>query len=324
MISFRYHVVSLVAVLLALAAGIVLGSGPLQRADERGSTTGDPGEVSAAAASRIAGLQEDLTFADAYAEATAGGLVASGLKGRAVTLLSLPGADPDTVGRLADLVSQAGGAVTARLDVEEKLMDVANRQLVDELGSQMQDAARKKVTVPRDASAYEQIGRLLAHAVATTRNPGQDVDGVGEDVLAGLSTADLVAPADTVDQRGSLVLVVAGAPYGSADQRSGAGSILTSLVTALDAGSDGVVVAGPVAAGGVDGLIAAVRSDPKAATKVSTVDVAGRVAGDVVAVLALRGETAGRAGHFGSAASADGPVPGLAGTGSGTVPGGGD
>ena len=45
MISFRYHLASLVAVLLALAAGVALGAGPLREDGERPaadvSATGD-------------------------------------------------------------------------------------------------------------------------------------------------------------------------------------------------------------------------------------------------------------------------------------------
>ena len=37
MINFRYHLVSIAAILLALAAGIALGSGPL---DDAGSSLG--------------------------------------------------------------------------------------------------------------------------------------------------------------------------------------------------------------------------------------------------------------------------------------------
>jgi hypothetical protein len=103
--------------------------------------------------------------------------------------------------------------------------------------------------------------------------------------------------------------VVAGKPYGSPDEREGAGSILASLTSALDARSDGLVLAGPVASSTEDGLVGEVRADPAAANEVSTVDAVERTAGAVVTVLALEAEAAGRSGHYGTGAAGDGAVP---------------
>jgi hypothetical protein len=107
------------------------------------------------------------------------------------------------------------------------------------------------------------------------------------------------------------VLVVAGAPYGSADDRAGAGSILLSLLSSLDDHSDGVVLAGPVSSGAQDGLVGELRADPSTAAAVSSVDATERIAGAVVAVLALREQAAGKSGHYGTSASSDGVMPGV-------------
>jgi hypothetical protein len=309
-ISFRYHVISLVTVLLALAAGIVLGGGPLQRVEADDGPRKGGAAALAAARIRADRLEERLAFGDAYARATAGDLVAGALRNKTVTLMTLPGADSQAVGEVTDLVAAAGGQVTADVRLGRKLVDVANRQLVTELATQMHDSVRRKVRIPRNASGYERMGLLLAHAVATERARGAAVDKAGESVLAGLSTADLVTTRGTVDRRGSLVLVVGGAPFGSADQRSGAGSIVTTLARALDEQTSGVVVAGPLGSARADGVVAALRNDPAAAREVSTVDVVDRAAGAVVTVLALRSEAAERSGHYGSSSSADGAAPG--------------
>lgn len=309
MISFRYHVVSLVAVLLALAVGIVLGSGPLQRdTDEDTAGDGDRQALLAAEAD-VDRLEQIVEYDDAFAEATSAGLLRRKLDGRAVTLVALPGADEAALTRLTESVDRAGGRVTAQVVVAEALLEVDNRQLVDELASQMHDTARKQVDVPAGASGYERMGRLLAYAVGSTKKAGERTDRAAESILAGVSTAELVTTRGNVSRRGSLVLVVTGPPVGTADDRAGAGSILATLADAFAQGTDGVVVAGPVSAGAEDGLVAAVRSDPTAAASVSTVDVVERVSGAVVAVLALAGEASGEQGHYGSAAAADGPLP---------------
>ncbi len=309
MINFRYHVVSLVAVMLALAVGIALGGGPLQRSADD-APSGSDTETLIATQRELAALEDGTAFADAYALQTADAMLDETLPGRAVTLLTLPGADDAHVERLTELVDRAGGAVTARAALEEKLLDVGNRQLVAELASQLADAVAEDVKDASDASDYEQLALLLGHALVSAKAGGESVDEAGESILAGLATADLLTVTGEVGDRGSLVLVVAGAPYGSADDRQGAGSIMSSMLAVLDGRSDGVVLAGPVASSSDEGVVGAVRADPAAAGAVSTVDAVDRAAGAVVAVLALRAEATGRSGHYGTTEAADGPLPG--------------
>ncbi len=90
MIDFRYHLVSLVALFLALAGGIALGAGPLQ----------DPvrGELSAATSDGDAqALQEELDsverlneFRARYDEGTASLVLGDRLAGTSVSMLVLP------------------------------------------------------------------------------------------------------------------------------------------------------------------------------------------------------------------------------------------
>jgi hypothetical protein len=312
-ISFRYHVVSLVAVLFALAAGIVLGSGPLQRDDGEVVTGSTDAEALTAAEVRLGQLDELVRFSDDYARATAPRMLRGDLEGRAVTVVTLPGADEETVGNLEEMVQLAGGEVTARFRLGEELLDAGNRQLVTELGAQMEDSVSRTVEVPTGVGGYERMGLLLAHAVSTARPRGEPVDSAGESILAGSATADLMTVQGDLDRRGSLVLVVAGEPYGTDDERAGAGTIVSSLLAAVDSRSGGVVLAGPVAAGAEDGVVGALRADPVAADGVSTVDVAARVAGGVVSALALAGQAAGSTGHYGSGDAADGALPAPAG-----------
>jgi hypothetical protein len=308
-ISFRYHVVSLVAVLLALAVGIVLGGGPLQRDD--GST--DELSNAAAVAEREeadASQQSLLAFGDSYAELTSAEVVRDRLRDRPVTMVVLPSAEEKVAEGIAGMVAEAGGEVTVEVELSTDLLDVGNRQLVDELASQMYDDARKDVDVPEDASGYELFSRLLAHAVGTKRDEGSDPDNTAEGILAASSTAELVAIRGEADRRGSLVVVVAGAPHGSADERAGAGGVLSTLVAALDDRTDGVVVAGPLAAAAEDGLVTVVREDDAVGGRVSTVDVADRVGGAVATVLALAEQASGDSGHYGSLDAPDGALPG--------------
>ena len=309
MINFRYHVVSLVAVLLALAVGIALGGGPLQRSVRAGTSDESDAQALVTTQARLAHLETGTAFADAFTDRTADRLLDKALKGRAVTLLTLPGADDADVSRLSDMVARAGGDVTTRAALGEKLLDAGNRQLVSELAAQMSTSAAKGLDLPSGVTGYEQMALLMAHALVTHKDQGEGVDGAGESILAGLDTADLVTVSGDGADRGSLVLVAAGDPYGNADARQGAGSILSTMLAVLDDRSDGAVLAGPVSSSATDGLVGALRADPSTAGAVSSVDAVERTAGAVVAVLALEDEAAGRTGHYGTSAAGDGALP---------------
>ena len=310
MINFRYHVVSLVAVMMALAVGIALGGGPLQRTPDDDSEGGGDAQTLVSAQAELSELEQGAAFADDYTDRTADGVLGKVVEGRAVTLLMLPGADDADVTQLNQMVDRAGGTVTVEATLSEALLDVGNRQLVAELATQMASSAEKELDLPADVGGYDQMALLVAHALVTEKGAGDEIDGTGESVLAGLATADLLTVAGEVDARGSLVLAVAGDPYGSADDRDGAGSIVSTLLAALDDRSDGVVLAGPVASSAEDGLVGTVRADPTTADVVSTVDAVERTAGAVVAVLALGEEAAGRSGHYGTSEAPDGALPG--------------
>jgi hypothetical protein len=307
-ISFRSHVASLVAVFLALAVGIVLGGGPLQRDGGSGDGSGHAAAL-ADAEQEVERLRQGADFGDAYALATRDRLVPKNLlRGRSITLVTLPGADEDQVSAIGAYASQMGASVANRVTVDDGLVDVSNRQLVEELGSRMEASAGEAVDVPSTADGYERLGLLLGYAIATTRPAGAGVDDVGGEILASLTTAELVSTENAVQRRGALVLVVAGEPAGSADQRRGAGAVVASLAQSFDESAKGALVVGPIGSGDRDGVVGAVRRS-RAAADVSTVDTIDREAGVVLSVLALAGEDAGTTQHLGTAGSEDGAFP---------------
>ena len=309
MISFRSHVVSLVAVFLALAVGIVLGGGPLQRSsDDDGDGTTDAAAL-AEVETEVARLREADAFNDEYARATRSRAVPEGLlQGRSITLVTLPSAEEDQVTELASLASSLGATIAARVSVGDQLVDVANRQLVEELGARMRASVGETVKIPSTADGYERLGRLLGYAVATEQPGGRGVDDVGGEIMASLTTAELVVTEEPVQRRGGLVLIVAGDPAGTVDQRRGAGSIVASLASALDETGKGAVVAGPISSGERDGVVSAVRRS-QAGSDVSTVDVTDTEAGLGLTMLALSAEDAGTTRHLGTAGAADGAYP---------------
>ena len=311
MISFRYHIVSIVSVFLALAVGVALGGGPLKGEVDNTlvSQVQTDRQTKLALQSQITALRSSNTFTDDFAKTVAPGLIGGTLRGRVVTLVVLPTATQSDVSGLTDLVGVAGGTVSGTVRIGDQLVDAGDKQLVDELGNQLESRA-PDVDIAPDASPYERIGALIARAIGTDVDQGAPVDGPATSILAGLSTTSLMSAEGKLKRRGSLLLFVTGPGQGTAQQRQGASTIVSTLVDAVDQNTDGVVLAGPVASARAGGQVKAVRDDVKVSRDVSTVDALGRSAGQVVAVMALAGQAAGRTGQYGAVDAPDGAMPG--------------
>ncbi|QWC85173.1 copper transporter [Nocardioidaceae bacterium] len=319
MISFRYHVVTLVSVFLALAVGIALGGGPLQgEVDDSlvGQIEADRARK-ATLSDRISALRSDLRYTDAFAEALSPEVVDGSLEGNAVAVVTLPGANDALVPDLTTLVEQAGGSVAATYRLSPALLDPEQRQLVDELGRQLV-AGAEDVQVTGDPAAYERMGQIIGRAIGVQGAP-EPLDAGAEALQSGLATAELLASAGSTDTRADLVLVVA--PPGIAEgtaaaeddaasfERSGAGEILASLLSGVDEQVDGVVLTGPTSAAVDDGALRSLLADVGAARRVSTVDPVNLTTGKVALVLALAEQAAGGVGHYSAAGGSDGALP---------------
>jgi len=305
-ITFRYHVVSLVAVLLALAAGIVLGSGPLQGqvSDRLTSRAGQDGQRTAARTQQQ-DAQAVSDFQNAFAATAAEQLVPQVLDRRTVLLVTLPGADGETVDAARQQVVDAGATVTGVVEVREKLLDPAERQLAEGVSQQVLDQASGSPALA-GLTSYGLVGTAIGRAFLTARPIGDTVDGAARTISTSFAEAGFLTEGDPLQRRASLALVIVGTV--DATPIAGQAELFAQVVQGMDAVAAGVVVAGPPSAGDPGGLLAAVREGEAAAT-VSTVDTVEVAAGRIVAVLALAEQAAGRSGHYGTTNAADGAVP---------------
>lgn len=305
MIDFRYHVISIVAIFLALATGIALGAGPLKGdldQQQLNQAERDRADKEALRTQLDQASQRDV-FQDAYAKATSTTLLDARLQGRSVALVLLPGADPDIAAGVADDVAEAGGTVTGTLQVQPGLLDPQNRQVAEGLAIQVLDGV-SGVPPTEGESSYTLVGYSLARAFLTTQSQGAPVDRPAETVAASLEQVNYVTADGDVARRAGLAVVVAA----EADQvEPGQEELVTTLVQAMDTASVGVVVAGDAGSIAEGGYVAAIR-DSDVAQDVSTVDIADTAAGQVVTVLAAAEQADGKAGQYGADAP-DGPLP---------------
>ncbi|MFT4010165.1 MAG: copper transporter [Nocardioidaceae bacterium] len=309
MISFRYHVVSLLAVLFALAAGVALGAGVLDDTgnDQRAATRA-PATDSGTTEGEGTGLDTALL------QSLAPGLIANRLSGRAVTVVVLPDAASTAEKEWSSAVESAGGRVSGVVEVDGDLVDPAKKQLVDALGGQLENGA-KSVTLPSGASTYDRIGALLGYAISTKKPGGDAPNAQAKSILAGLSTAGLASSDGDLTRRGGLVLIVGGEPSGNTATDQGTSSIVASIAAGIDTQSSGVVVVGPESAAGPGGILTGVRSDQAVGKAVSTVDSAEGAGGSVVVVGALVEQAGGGSGQYGVGDGATAVLPGSQGGG---------
>jgi hypothetical protein len=296
---------------LAVALGIGVGAGPLQRSssDRDKQLAAQQAEV-VRKQQRIDALESATAFADAYAAATGPALIRGTLAGRSVAIVTLPGADPDVVGRLRAGVEAAQGRVTAQLDLDARLAGASSRQLVEALTSQMLTQA-PGVSVAADAGGYQRFGALLARAVGTgpAGDPAEaayDATAIG--VVAGLESAGLIAVPQPVTARAGLALVVSG-PERDTSAAAADNAVPLTILQALGEQLPTVVV-GPTGAAGSRGVIGAVRANAAASAVLSTVDSSETAMGQIAGVLALAARTRGTVGQFGAVKAADGALPG--------------
>lgn len=287
MINLRYHVISLAAVLLALAAGIAVGAGLLDESDAATvSDSSDTAEISPALAGFDAG----------YASMTAPGLLRDKLENRTVLLLTTPGARDNEVDSLIENLTTAGARVTGQVELTGKLLSPSNRQFAEGVAAQSDpDAAAAE-------SDYGKVGAALARGYLTQGDGS--LDETARTIRSAFTEGGLLEAEQDPEVSAQLVLVVSG-PAGAA--AGGEGTVVSSMVAGLDAGSQGVAVVGPVSSG-ENGVVNAVRGSD-AAANVSTIDVTDTGTGRVNAVLGLVREAAGQSGAWGTSRAADGPVP---------------
>jgi hypothetical protein len=303
-ISFRYHVVSMLAVLLALAAGVALGGGPLSDLGRGGDDATQRAEArSTELSNRLeeAGLTD--SFQDEFAQDLSAGAVSGSLSSRPVVLITMPGADEKVVTSLSDLVGEAGGSVSGTYAVQPTLVSENEKSLVDTLGSQLAEQPEGK-DVAASAPTYERMGQIIGRAVASVKDTGEAADSSAKDLLSSLKGADLFAQDGGEGTRGSLVLVVLGDEPEHPDESD---KIFAGLMAGLADQSDGVVLAGSTRSGD-DGLLSVLRDDVAFSANVSTADSTDTTAGRIAAVLALAADGSGTTGQYG-AFGIDGALP---------------
>ena len=304
MIDFRYHLVSLIAVFLAVALGIVIGTtqlnGPV--------LTNLQGQVTAlqddkrALEDQTQLLQTQLDDVGTFDEAVGPTLVSNTLAGRSVVLVVASGdVDAQVLEGLTALVGSAGATVTGTVRLTDAYAEAASATTLESFLSG--PGLPPTITRPATGDVGAQVASVLAQVLmvpgagdTTARTAPSSTDT--STVVGGLEQLGVLSKDTSSVSAADFAIVVTAATISGAhaDSRTTA---LVQLATALDGAGSGAVVAGDLASAGDGGLVAAVRADQDATSAVSTVDNVTAAAGRISAVLALAAEGRGTSGEYG-------------------------
>lgn len=310
MISMRYHIVSLAAIFLALALGIVLGATKVSSPILAGLQS-DKTSLSTAKdqlATENTSLNGRVTGDDKFAGSVANLAVRGTMPGATVVLFTTADADPGDRDAVLSLLARAGAKVTAQIQLTDAFADPAHASDLRALAARVLPAGAK---LPESEQVGTVAGGLLSSVLLTDKSGQSRVKPVEAtaalSALAGggfLQASGPVAPGRSV-----IILTGPAVTGGSEADRAGA---IADLATQLKTGAGGVVLAGRQGSEGATGSVGVIRSNTADAAAVTTVDNVDASVGRLAAVLGLVEQNGGGVGRYGFASSAQAQVPSLA------------
>ncbi|GAA2088653.1 copper transporter [Actinomadura alba] len=308
MIDFRYHLVSIVAIFLSLAVGLVLGAsflpdkfaGVLRSEVTRAQQSNDD-------------LRDQLTDQDSrikggeqFAGVLGPQLVAGRLKDEQVVLVETPGSNDKIREQVAKAVTDAGATYTGSVNIQNKYFAEDQVEVLDQLARAVKPGG---VTLSETGTPYDRAGAVLASVLVTDQasRAGRE-EAAGGEVLAGFKDRGYVTTSGKPGARATLAVVIAPSTLYTGKSGEIGNRALVSLTAALDDAGRGTVLAGPSTAAEDGGLIAVLRGSDTGA-RVSTVNTADTASGQIVTVLALVTEITGKSGNYGIGSGANGYLP---------------
>jgi hypothetical protein len=287
-ISLRQHAISLAAVFLALAVGVVLGSGFLSNTMVSGlrdesrnlrnqiNTLNDQKNV----------LDGKLGSANAFDTQMAGRMVHDALNGKSVVIFRAPDARDDDVDAVTKIVGQAGGAVSGTVSLTQEFVDAnSTEKLRSVVNSSILPAGAQLSTKLVDQGS--QAGDLLGIALLINRDPAvSPVDDAQRDtVLAALRDTGFIGYGNQHVGAANAAAVITGGALG--DDAGNQGVSVARFAAALAPHGSGVLLAGRDGSSSGPAAVAVARADATVTPVISTVDDVDAESGRVTAVLGM-------------------------------------
>ncbi|BCO47295.1 copper transporter [Mycobacterium intracellulare] len=303
MISLRQHALSLAAVFLALAVGVVLGSGFLS--DTLLSSLRDEKKD---LNTQISGLNdqknvlnEKLSAANNFDTQLAGRIVHDALAGKSVVVFRTPDAKDDDVAAVSKFIGQSGGTVTGTVSLTQEFVEANSAEkLQTVVNSSVLPAGQQLSTKLVDQGS--QAGDLMG--IALLANPDPAVPPVDDTqrntVLAALRDTGFITyqASDHMGAANAALVVTGGAlPQDAGNQ----GASVARFSAALAPHGSGTLLAGRDGSATGGAAVAVARADAGLNSAISTVDDVDAAPGRITAVLGLHDLLGGgHAGQYGT------------------------
>jgi hypothetical protein len=294
-IDFRYHLVSIVAVFLALAVGIAIGAGALQnptlKALNRTSRAQEQQVESLLATERR--LQHQIGSDQVFAQAGSQVLLSRLLDGQRVVLVSAPGADGQTISGVTTALRQAGAQVIGQVGLQQSFFDTtavtetALRTLAQGMAPGLSlgtDPASPQITGQQAAA------QVIASALVTGKPAGWTATQ-SHSILAGFAQRGYLQVSNAGAGGGTaltapatLAVVITPAAPPPASASGLANLALIAVAQQLQAASHGTVVAGSLPGSGAGSAISQICGS---GLPLTTVDYADGEIGQIAVAQAL-------------------------------------
>jgi hypothetical protein len=299
LIDFRYHLVSIVAVFLALAIGIVVGSTALKGSVLTGLNTASKHELRTIKSlyAHNSQLKNQISADESFAQAAEGSLLRGLLAGERVVLVLAPGADGTTVDGVTTALQEAGAAVTGQVVLSPQFFDTgaATEQQLQTTASSLAPAG---LTLPHASpdpqiSGQQEAAQVIAAAIVSkdglipTLTPQQTqhiLTGFGN---AGFLQINGVNGNAALAGQATMAVVVLPATVPPAKTAVSFNMALISLTQDLQEASKGALLAGSLKGSGPRSAVDAVVNGSAGVT-LTTVDNAETVTGQIIVAQALR------------------------------------
>lgn len=298
MISLRTHAISLAAVFLALAVGVVLGSGLFSdtvlsglRSDKADLRT----EINTLTEQKNE-LNEKLSAASEFDGIMAPRILRDTLRDKSVVVFRTPDAADDDVDAVARLVGLAGATVSSTIGLTPQFVEAnSSEKLLSVVNSPIVPAGRQLSTASLDQGSA--AGDLLGIALLRGTEPAVPEDQ-RDTVLSTLRDTGFISY-DTQDigAADSAVIITGGSLGDDAGNR---GATVARFAAGMAPHGGGVVLAGRDGSATGTAAVAVTRADAALSDAVSTVDDVDVESGRITTALALsdllRGGKPGRYG----------------------------
>lgn len=318
MISIRHHVISIAAVFLALALGVVFGSTSLSEgllAGLRQDNSSLESDVGSLETERNV-LREQVNSADGFEAALAPLALRGSLAQRTVVVITAPDADSADRDAVLNLIAQAGGTVTGQVSLNESFVDP---DAADQLRSTVTNVIPAGVELPTGAVDQGSLAGALLGSVLLLQAETAQPQSTPEELsvaLQALQAGGFVGlgedAAGAAVQPGQLAVVLTGGAV-QGDAAGDRAATVARFAAAMDRTGAGVVLAGRSGAADGNGPVGVARADTDITSALTTVDNVDTSAGRITTVLGLQEQLDGQAGRYGTAGSAQGVTVAFAG-----------